>query len=251
MMTLKIPKKLKADSIIEALCEVRFSCRELSEIIVGRLGDCQQWQSYELERLPFADIPEAIRALDPNLKFQPTLELRNPDGLRRVRIGGSVVSFHLSGAGSYCGWKEFEPQLEGLFHCLFEKLTEVSVVRIGFRYVNALTAEKHLIPSLNNLSIGITAGGAAIDGHVNLNYRIQSDDSHETMIRIASPIFVQGGLPSETTAVIDIDVATPDGLVMTSAEEVSTWTRTAHDLEKQAFFSLIPQDILNQIVEEW
>lgn len=247
----QIPNKLKEDSIIEALCEVRFSCRELTEIVVGRLGDCESWRAFNAQRLPLANIPEAIKAADSNLKFQPIFELRSSDGIRRVRIGGNVISFHISGAGNYCGWNKFEPQLESLFRCLFEKLNEVSVSRLGFRYVNALRETKHLISSVNNLNINITADETSIDGHVNLNYLIKNDDSHQTMTRIASPFFVQGALPPETSIVIDIDVTTPDGLIIKNAEDVVAWTRTAHKFEKEAFFKLIPQNVLKQIVEEW
>lgn len=250
-MASKIPKKLKHDSIVEALCEVQFRCHELPEIVIGRLGDCEAWKSFRADRLPVADIPESLRANDPNLKFQPTLELKSEDGTRRVRIGSNVISFHRSGFGSYCGWNMFEAELRDMYTYLFEKLTDVNVTRIGFRYVNALTVNKHLVPSVNDLDVVISAGGSPIGGPVNLNYIILNDETHATMTRIAAPDFVQGSVPIETAVVVDIDVTTPKEFRITAVEDVVEWTRVAHEWEKKAFFSLIPDAILNQIVEEW
>lgn len=247
-MTQRIPKKLRNDAIVEALCETRFKCGELSEIVVGRLSDFRPWHPV---RLPVADIPEALRAMDANLKYQPIVELRDPEGVQRIRIGGNVLSFHLTGEEKYCGWEIFAPQLEELFRYLFERLTEVSIFRAGFRYINALTFEKHHISSVNDLNLNIEVGDATLSGPVNLNYQVTNDVSHITMTRIASPVFVQGELPRNTTAVVDIDVTSPDGLEIQSVSQASEWARVAHGYEKQAFFSLIPEAILSKVVEEW
>ena len=146
-MATRIPSKLKDDSIVEAICEIRFECKELPEIVLGRLSDCNQWDKYDTKRLPAANIPEAVRAQDANLHFSPVIELLHKDGYNRIRIGGNVISLHI--AGKYCGWKKYKEQLDTLFTCLFDKLSNVSISRIGFRYVNALTAARHKINVVN------------------------------------------------------------------------------------------------------
>lgn len=71
----RVPKKLKNDSIVDAICELRFDCKELREapeLVVGFLASNSAWRGFERQKLPAADIPEQIRTTDPNLQNQPT-----------------------------------------------------------------------------------------------------------------------------------------------------------------------------------
>ena len=147
------PDRLRDDALVEAICEFRFECREVTEIVIGRLSDNAEWSSYSVERLPSSSIPSAIRENDPNLRFEPTLQLRSEDGRYLAKIGGRVISFH--NVQSYCGWEQFQPKLNALIDFIFSRLTELSITRIGFRYVNALTPERHKIANLNELNLSL------------------------------------------------------------------------------------------------
>jgi uncharacterized protein (TIGR04255 family) len=92
-----IPKKLKADAIAEALLEVRFQCKEatqLPELVVGKLADNPVWKDYEKARLPVSEIPASLRAQDENLRFQPLLEVRDAQKVSVAKIGSNVLSYH-------------------------------------------------------------------------------------------------------------------------------------------------------------
>jgi uncharacterized protein (TIGR04255 family) len=248
-MATRIPSKLKDDSIVEAICEIRFECKELPEIVLGRLSDCNQWGKYNTKRLPVANIPEAIRIQDANLRFSPVIELLHKDGHDRIRIGGNVISLHI--AGKYCGWEKYKGQLDTLFACLFEKLSHVNISRIGFRYVNALTSARHQINVVNDLKINITAGGNQLEGQVNLNYLLGYSPNHIAMTRIATTNFVDGPLLKGASVIVDIDVFTPPGIKMADVDEMKLWTKDAHKYEKIAFFSLFSDESLKNLVEEW
>lgn len=243
-----LPEKLKDDCIIEAIFEIRFHTSEQPEIIIGRLSDQTPWKNYSKKRLPAADIPAPIRDADESLKFQPVLELRSDDSMYLVRLGSSVVSFH--NVEKYCGWTAFEPALNQVISALFDCVKDVQVSRLGFRYVNAITSSRHFISSANNLNINVDIAGTKLDGPINLNYLFSNDQSHFTMTRIATPQFIQGVLPKDTTVVVDIDVTSPTSYVAKELKVVNDWAKTAHIFEKQAFFKLIPSNILERLVEK-
>jgi uncharacterized protein (TIGR04255 family) len=242
-----LPKKLKDDAIIEALCELRFDADEQPEIVIGRLSDHGSWKAFSKGRLPVADIPPPIRSADSQLKYQPVLQLRSSDGTHLVKVGSNVISRH--NVRNYCGWEKFEPQLTEVFKALFESISNIRVTRLGFRYVNAITSTRHFISGIWDLALDIKVAGNQLQEPINLNYLSVDGQAHTTMTRIASPQFVTGELPKDTTVVVDIDVSSPPNFVATDLKTVTEWTKKAHDFEKDAFFKLIPKSIQHKLVE--
>jgi len=247
-----IPNKLRDDAIIEAICLLQYEAKELPEVIIGRLSDESKWKGYTPARLPWADIPFPLRKADPNLAAQPTLELRSGDGARVVRVGESVISYHVVGANKYCGWTQFRQELIGAFGSLFEKLEAPEVKKISFRYVNAIVGQRHAIKSVHELNLDVRIDDTKLDGPINLNY-ITSTERHVITTRVAHVNFVQvqrGSLPPGTSAVVDVEVTSPPKFGTSSLREAMEWIEEAHTLEKQAFFRLIPRDILKKLTEE-
>lgn len=243
-----LPDKLKDDCIVEALCEIRFHTNEQPEIVIGRLSDQDPWKGWLKIRLPTADIPGSIRAFNEQLKYQPILELRSEDGTFLLKVGSNVVSYH--NVGKYCGWANFKPALDRVFEALFLCVNDVAVNRLGFRYVNAITYTRHYMSGVKGLNLNVEVAGNKVDDPINLNYLVKNDDAHVTMTRIASPYFVQGELPKDTAVVVDIDVASQDGYQAKEAGPVTEWAKAAHDFEKEAFFKLIPKEILEKLLEK-
>jgi uncharacterized protein (TIGR04255 family) len=116
MTGVRIPAKLKDDSILEALCEIRFACDQPPEIAVGKLIDCVDWPDSQIVRLPEADIPSQIRSSDPNLRYRALFERLSSTRQWRFRVGGQSVSLHV--AAPYPRWAEFSKSLETTFACL-------------------------------------------------------------------------------------------------------------------------------------
>lgn len=242
------PKKLKDDSIIEAVCHVRFCASDVPEVIIGRLTDVDQWKKFIQTRLPVSNIPAPIRDHDENLRFEPLVQLGREDGARLIRVGGNVLSYHV--VGRYCGWAELQPELEFVAAELFTKVHDLTVTRIGFRYINALTSDRHFVPSVYDLNLALQVAESNIQGEVNLNYLEQSSATHLTLTKIASPYFLQGTLPPNTTAVVDIDVFTPPDFKTSSLDQLFKWVDDAHDFEKESFFRLLPKEILAKVEDK-
>lgn len=243
-----LPKKLKHDSVEEALLEVRFLASGLPEIVLGRLADFDDWKAFSRTSLPALNLPPPIRRTDPNLQFHPLIELRSPEGTTLVRVGENVLSFHR--LRPYCGWSMFEAELGRVIDRLFSYVPGIRVKRMGLRYVNAMSKGQHLIGGIKDLKLQVRAGDADLVDDVNLNYQIRLTDEHVAMVRVASPSFVAGEMPGESTAFIDIDIFTPPLFETEEPNHVSTWITAAHDYEKRQFFSLIPDEVLQQLVEE-
>jgi uncharacterized protein (TIGR04255 family) len=247
------PAKLRDDAIVEAVCLLQFECRELPEVIIGRLSDAGTAQGFEASRLPIADIPFPLRNSDPNLMFQPTLALKAPDGSRIVQIGERVLSYHVVGAKRYCGWPQFKKELGETFKDLFEKLSKIEVRKISFRYVNALVANRHFIGGVHELNLKVFINEHQLDCPINLNYVFESG-VHSVTTRVAHMSFVQvqggGSLPPGTTAIVDVEVTTPAKYNATNLGAALEWIEEAHTLEKQAFFKLIPRETLEKLTED-
>ena len=164
---LDLPRKLKKDSVVEALFEVRFDSGELEEVVVGKLASHPVWKSFPSNRLPVADIPAPLRRADPNLAYQALLERRNPEGTRVIKIGDRVFSYHA--LHPYPGWEVFEPELSGAIECAFATAEDFTAKRLGFRYINLLTPD-HRVGGVKTLNFDVTVAGAPLDAPINLNY---------------------------------------------------------------------------------
>src|SRR5687767_4391703 len=116
----QLPSKITPDAIREALFELRFEHSELSEVIIGKIAGNRRWTNFTKIRLPTAEVPEQLRAIDPNLRFLPSIELRGPGGNEVVRVGANAVSHHIVGA--YIGWDSFLPKLSDTVADIFEEV---------------------------------------------------------------------------------------------------------------------------------
>lgn len=246
---IRIPKKLTHDAILEAVFELRFQTKELPEVTVGRLVDNEIWRHFPKTRSPFSDIPAPVRLADPNLRFQALVELREPSGHRLVKIGTNVISFH--NLKPYMGWDTgFSEAIRSMVTFVFERTTDIRISRIGLRYINALTPTEHNIVRIADLNFTLKVGGTDIQDDLNVNYRT-CNGNFITLRRIATPGFVQGNMPDNTVAYVDIDVFNPDGMIYTSDDDVLRWTNEARKRKNIAFFDLFTAAQIDELVEEW
>lgn len=249
-MTNSLPKKLKDDAILEALLEIRFEPAPslVFEIILGRFADSDAWREFKQARLPTADIPAPIRRADPNLRYQPSIELVSPDGAISVRVGPQVVIY--SRRGSYPGWDVFGSELEKIADHLYRVIPTAHVSRIGLRYINALRSDLHGINDVGDLDISISVAGEKLSKSLNLNFKSNVGTNLETMSRIASIDLAEGSIPENATMIIDIDVYTGQSFAAKTVDDVKAWVRKAHETEKQSFFKVLGKEATERLRED-
>lgn len=246
-MTLELPRKLKNDSIVEALFEIRFDAQVLDEITIGKLCDNPAWNTYSQSRTGISDIPTHIRQADPSLKYQPLVELNSPEKNFKIRISGNVLSIHRY--SPYIGWDSFEEYLNSAIDYLFTHCKISSVVRLGLRYINLLQSSEHNVNSLHDLHMSLHIAEQVIEDDINLAFTKCIDDSTQILTRIATPAFISNNsAPQDTICIIDVDVNLTE-CEKYSSSDAKSWLTNAHNEEKSMFFSFFPKDWLTDMAE--
>ena len=246
-----LPTKLKNDAILEAVLEARFEPDPslVPEIFIGRFADNPKWSGFKHARLAPADIPAPIRRADPNLRYLPSIEMTSPDGGRVLRIGPQAVTY--SRRGAYPGWDtSFGAELQAVVEHLYRVVPNVSVSRLGLRYVNALKSDIHGITSIADLAIIISVGEQTLGNSLNLNFKTNIGTDFETMSRIASIDLAEGVIPEHATVIVDIDVHTGGAFTVNEEDRVKNWVVEAHDYEKAAFFKVLGKENTERLREK-
>jgi uncharacterized protein (TIGR04255 family) len=240
-----LPRKLKKDPIAEAIFDIHFTCRDLPEVVVGLLAS--HWKGFTAQRLPVAEIPQAIRKVDPNFQYQPLMELRRSGHPRVVKIGEQVLSYHA--LAPYPGWSQWNPELIEVIDFVFSTFDGVVATRLGLRYVNALTQD-HFISDISSLNFTVSVGGTALDVPLNLNYLTKDGEHREALIRVASRQFVTNPGSVDLLALIDVDVFTPKDFESSDPSKAKNWLVDAHEFEKREFFRLFDEKLIRKLREE-
>ena len=242
----ELPERIVPDAIIEALVEFRIEHEDLPEAVVGRLLDLRLWQGFSHVRLPTADIPQPIKDADPGLRYQPNIELRNPDGSRVAKIGGHVLSYHVN--GPYPGWAVFRPEIESALREVVERLKSAKFTRIGFRYINVFRPEEHHISGIADTNFVLRLGDEHITRSVNVNYNHECGENHVVTMRVATPDMIITNIAPGFSLMADIDVGSKPGMSITGFDEAMAWIDEAHTHEKEAFFGLLPKRVVQSLV---
>jgi uncharacterized protein (TIGR04255 family) len=240
-----VPKTLKRDAIIEALIEMRFETPTKPEFLLVRLSEMEAWKDFKESRLPAFSIPEQIREVDPNLRFQPIFELQKEQ--RSLRVGSRVVSYHLR--NPYLGWMTFGKEIQNVVEAIFSKTDGLIVKRLGLRYLNAFSPDAHQIRNASDLDVTVVIGTEAVTDAININRMLTFPDGILCTVKIASPAFVIGSLPANTSMMADIDVYTPDFFETRDRHVVKRWIEAAHMTEKQEFFVLLKDETIRFLEE--
>ena len=243
-----VPDKLKRDAIVEAIFEIRFDTKTIAEVLFGRLADFAPWKGFSQKQLPAYQIPAPMRSVDPNLRYAPVFELEDQEDHRAVRIGAYVLSYHQK--APYTGWAAFKPKLSQLIEALFAKSEDLTIRRLGFRYLNALSSDVHRIKAVSDLDLKIIVADETLPGNLNLNFTTDLSDKAQCTLRIATADFTQGALPPNTSIVVDVDVFTTETFKTRSEAEVKEWLEFAHTHEKEQFFRLLPTSTIDALKEE-
>lgn len=241
-----LPGRITPDAIIEVLVEFQIEHDDLPEAVIGRLLDLQHWKDFTQRRLPTADIPQPIKNVDPVLRYQPSIELTNPDRSRVVKVGGHVLSYHI--IGRYPGWEIVRPEIEGVLREAIERLRSAKFSRIGFRYINVFIPERHHVSSIADTNFVIRLGEEIILKSVNINYTRECGENHIVTVRVATPDMVAGSIAPGYSLLADLDVGSRQGIPISGFDDAMAWIEEAHTREKAEFFGLLPSRVVTALV---
>jgi uncharacterized protein (TIGR04255 family) len=128
------PTRLGKEPLLDAIFEIRFdSTAPASSVFPGLLYANLSGEK-TLERLPAADIPQAIRSIDPNLQFAP---------VGRVAWGNFYVlysdkSIAIACKMPYSGWDKFKPAIEEVVKQIENARVIHKIDKVSLKYADLI-----------------------------------------------------------------------------------------------------------------
>lgn len=247
---MSLPKKLKDDAITAVAFEIRFNSHQVEELIVGRIAEWahENFPNAEMTRTGAADIPLPLRKSNPQFLNLSTLDItvdKSATSRRIIRIGNSVLGYILR--GQYCGWDDFELELSNAVDGLFNSIEISRVVRLGLRYTNAFRPDLHLISGLADINFQLVVDEEHIVEQASATFAKQVSDNHKVAYRIGTTEYWNEVMPEGTTVIADFDVHSVLEIEPEAPDQIKAWIREAHEFEKAAFFSILPDRIIDKL----
>src|SRR5207253_11266271 len=100
-----------------------------------------------------------------------------------------------------------------------------------------------------DLNLRIEVGGKRPSRDVQLVYTVEEAPDLSGIVRVVSPVFVEGSIPPSTVAVVDVDISTDGPKNMHTKEDIQGWLERAHVLEKESVFSLLRDETITRLTE--
>jgi uncharacterized protein (TIGR04255 family) len=227
---------------VEAIVELRFSSAVLPDAVFGIIyQEFGKDFSEKVEKLPILQLPEQIRAIDPNLMYQPHYKL--VAGNLLFQIGPRVTS--LSNLKEYMGWDNFARKLTEFFLRLQKLQVVKAVERLGIRYINLFKDDVY-----NNINLRILMNDEPLRTvRTTLRAEIE-DDGFTTTLQIANPATLKMQSQAMVGSVIDIDV-TRQVFETDFFGNMESILEKGHYIEKKLFFSLLKMEFLSTLNPEY
>src|SRR5659263_57254 len=104
---MSLPVKISPCPILDALLEIRFSSKINSNAVFGLIYNALQTNFPKVESLPILQLPDVVRATDPNFRYKPHYKISNEKYV--LQIGPDVIA--ISAFPNYVGWEEFSDKI--------------------------------------------------------------------------------------------------------------------------------------------
>jgi len=236
---MQLPKKISPCPIEEVIVEIRFESLLPAEAIFGVVYNALNNSYPNLEPLPILQIPEFIRAQDPNLIFQPHHRLHRDN--YSLQIGPKVLSVVLG--KEYSGWNAYKSEI----HAVFGKINELNFItkisRVGIRYIDFFDGD---IFKNINLQLSIY-GENAVTEQTFVRTLLKRGD-FDCLLQVGNNVTVGTvNAPARVGSIIDIDMSNTEVGGQTSKQffqEVGELLEQGHDTQKDLFFSILKPEFL-------
>lgn len=197
----KLPKVLKQEPLIDALFEVRLEgATALADILPGFLFH-ELEPKPTIKRLPAAELPQPIRAADPNLQFTAIQRLE----WDKYYISVGDRNIQISCKLPYPKWPDFKKTILDIT----ERIASVGIInkvlRYSVKYVNLIEAPT---PSeqLKKINMAITLGDIKVDAdRVKVQVHREEQDIVHILSVTNSAISTPHGGKELVGVVVDID----------------------------------------------
>jgi uncharacterized protein (TIGR04255 family) len=239
---MKLPKKLGKPPVVDTVFEMRFAAgKPLSNILPGLV--LPTFKGENIERLPAAQIPEALRNADETMKFAP---------LVRVHWGPFMVlasdrSVGIACKMPYAGWTAYKAAILQIAQIIAETAIVDMIERFSIKYTNIISGLGKA-PTVVDLSLKLGQHDAAQS-----LFLVRAEIPKEEMICVVQ-IAAEGTImltdgATKTGVVIDVDTLCMGVNLPFSEFSTSLPDRLEriHSETKTMFFSCLKQEALEKL----
>ncbi|MFP4663791.1 MAG: TIGR04255 family protein [Bacteroidales bacterium] len=234
---MKLPQKIEPCPILDALVEIRFKPKINRDAVFGLLYNSLKSDFRKVDTLPIMQLPDQVRASDPQFKFKPHYRLSGKDIV--VQIGPDVIS--ISSFPEYIGWKAFSTEIYNILNKIQKVDIIDSIVRVGIRYINFFSGDVY-----DNINLKVLLNNKIIDyQNTIIRTEIKQGDFNSTL-QIANNAENKG----KAGSVIDIDTFVK-GNIDDFFNRKKDIIENGHEKEKALFFSLLTEKFLQKLNPEY
>lgn len=245
--SVKIPTKLGKSPINQATISIYYESNFPDTALFGLLFKFFSDKNCHAEEMPLLQIPKQIRENDKNLKYQELYRwIKDVDNNTHYvfGIGSNIIRFIVS--GKYESWNDWKSFFTPILDAIKEKGIVKSVSNISLRYCDVFN--KDYIPDFN---LEVKLFSQLITGqNISINTSFDFKDI-KINLKIGNTVFVNG-VQKENSSIIDIDCVKAENL---NSEEFfknyQNIIENSHLTNKQVFFSLVNEKLLNLLEPKW
>jgi uncharacterized protein (TIGR04255 family) len=228
---MKIPSRLENSPLVDCVIELRFETDLVKSAVFGVIYNCIKGMYPGIVyNLPISQLPEQIRDSNPDLRYKPMYRLENDETI--LQIGSDVIC--ISSKMPYIGWEKFYGITVNIIKNVLELGFIRRISRVGFRYINFIEGD---IKDLLKMSFELDDN--RFDS-LNIRTTISKNSFTNTLFFSNDAILKQ-----KKGSVIDIDTSKEynDNYFY---DNIESELQNAHQCEKELFFSLLQEELLQR-----
>lgn len=244
-----LPIKLSKEPLIDAVFELRFSSDlPASNVLPGIMFSTLKGVS-SIETLPAAQLPQQVRAMEPQLRFAALTRVQWKDFL--VLFGDNVLA--VACRLPYPGWRVFKAGIVEVLS-IFESAGFVtSMDRWSLKYTDIFDVAAGAAP-LKQFDMDMRLGDQVLTNqNLQLKVEVTRDGfTHGVQVVTSATVQLFDGT-SRTGTLLEVDTIR-DGSPTPIAEFLSGFPRFAeeiHDANKALFFECLSDEGLNNLGPEY
>jgi uncharacterized protein (TIGR04255 family) len=245
----QLPTKLGREPLVDAVLEIRFtSLIPASSVLPGILFSGLDGDK-TIERLPAADIPLALRGIDPNIQFAPVGRVVWDNFF----ILYSDNSLAIACKVPYSGWQAFKIAIERVLKLVAKEKIITNVNRIGLKYVD-LVEKSTLQEQVGAVNLALTiANHQLTEEQFQLRLELTKKGFINAIQLIAGATISINNSDKRSGLIVDIDTIknTVDLEMSSFMNSLSTTIEEMHTVNKEVFFDILTQSTINSLEPQY
>ena len=248
MNPIRLPTKLGKEPLIEVVFELRFEAKGLVSgvlpgILFAKLGGGERIAL--IERLAPAELPEVVRANDPNLKFAPLIRLNWAPFAILVGDRNVAVACHMP----YPGWAKFREAILEVVRGVISSSVIQRVTRYSLKYID-LIQKPSIADQVKCFNWAVSLGTHQLKAEAAI-LRIEilrHGAIHAVQVLTGAQVQAPNS-PLQSGAVIDIDSIcnVDEAQVEQFADGLASRIDDLHASNKQIFFECLTPAIVQEL----